>query len=147
GPQVDERIARAEALDDDLREGSAPAAGAHDPMAVAVRQREDVKKGVAAEAAVEDDQRVLGQRGPHLGRQRTFTGAVRPEGRGGEEAGAQGEQGHEAQWRVAGAFAVAAGWAPEVRDILGRVSDAQGRAVEAVDGPAAPAVRGGRGEA
>ncbi len=88
---------------------------------------------------------MLGQRRPHLGCQREFTGAVGPEGRGSEQVGAHGEERHEAQLRVAGALAVPTRRAPEVRDILGRVGNAQGGAVEAVDGQAAPAVRGGRG--
>src|SRR5439155_26131610 len=65
--------------------------------------------------------------------------------RGGEQVGAQGEERHEAQLRVAGTLAVPTRRAPEVRDIRGRVGDAQRGAVEAVDGQAAPAVRGGRG--
>ncbi len=43
GAQLDEGIAGAEALDDGLREGGGPAAGAHDPVAVAVRRRERVR--------------------------------------------------------------------------------------------------------
>jgi len=46
---------------------------------------------------------------------------------------------------VAGALAVPTRRPPEVRDILERVGDPQRGAVEAVDGQAAPAVRGGRG--
>ena len=45
----------------------------------------------------------------------SFTGAVGAEGGGGEQAGAQGEEGHEAQLRVAGPLAVPTRRAPEVR--------------------------------
>ena len=114
-------------------------------MPVAVRRREGVEEGVAAEPAVEDDDRLLGEGGPHLGCQGEFTGAVGPEGGRREQVGTQGEERYEAQLRIAGALAVPTRGAPEVRDVLGRVGDAQRGAVEAVDGQAAPAVRGGRG--
>src|SRR5262249_9589344 len=68
GAQLNESIAGTEALDDGLGERRRPAAGAHDPVPVAIRGRELMEEGIAAEAAVQDDDRVFGERGPHLAR-------------------------------------------------------------------------------
>src|SRR5439155_18864002 len=144
--QFDERITGAQPRDEGVRERGRAATGADDPVPVAVRRRERVEERVTAEAAVEDDDRGLRQRGPDLRRQGDFTGAVGAEGRGGEDVGAQREAHYEAELRVAGDLALATRRAAEVRDILGRVCDAERGAIEAVDGEPAPAIRRGGGE-
>ena len=109
------------------------AAGAHEPVAVAGWVAQGMEQGVAAEAPVQDDHRVVGERVPYPAGQREFAGAGGPQGRGRQQMMAQAEERDHAHLRIARARPVGAGRAAEGRDILGRIGHAQRGAVETVD--------------
>jgi len=109
-----------------------------------------MEQSVAAEAAVEDDHRVVRECGPHPAGQREFAGARRAHGGRREQMLAQAEERDQAHMRIARAGPIGPGRPPEGEDILGGIGDAQRGAVEAVDGQPVPPlarrhVRGPRG--
>src|SRR5437773_2085450 len=133
GPQLNDCVPGAEPLHDMPLQRGAAAAGPHEPVALMFRIREGMEERVAGEAPVEDDHGVVGHLRPHRGRQLAFAGTVGAEGGPGQEVVAHGEERDEPQLRIAGSFAVAAGWAAEGRDIVRRVWRTQRGPVERVD--------------
>lgn len=78
--QLDQGITGPEVLDDLLAHGLPPVTCAHEAVAVPGRVAQGMEQGVAAEAAVEEDHRVVGERDPHPAGQREFAGVWRAHG-------------------------------------------------------------------